>query len=168
MYIPFDQLPPHARLWIYQSNQPLRPPAQAHISHTLQNFIDQWTAHQQTLHASYCILHDHFVIIGINQDVNAATGCSIDKLTHIIQTIDNELTVQFFNRLLIAHQDHNDPAAPIVITQKKDFKNAYKNNQITNDTFVFDTLILQKHQLSYFKLPLKNSWHYKMLGATTA
>jgi len=60
MYIPFDQLPPRSRLWIYQASRPLTAAEVAQIKPILVDFITQWTSHGDKLQASAELLYIRF------------------------------------------------------------------------------------------------------------
>jgi len=58
MYVPFDQLPDDSRIWIFQSDRLLSEEDIEAINPILNYFISDWTAHQQTLRASFTFLHN--------------------------------------------------------------------------------------------------------------
>ena len=159
MYIPFHNLPAHARIWVFQSVQPFSAEQQSHIVAELQVFLNQWTAHSQTLVASAYIFHQHFLVVGLNQDQAQASGCAIDKLMHAIQTIDSQLNTNLLDRLHFAYQS---PSGVAMATQAE-FKQKIILGEITPETLVFNTLIAQKHELDQFQIPLKNSWQKRFL-----
>ncbi|HBK83263.1 MAG TPA: ABC transporter ATPase, partial [Flavobacterium sp.] len=85
MYIPFKDLPPHSKVWIYQANRKLTDAEVDEISNATQLFIEQWAAHGTSLEASYLIKYNRFIILAVNQDIQKATGCSIDSSVQFIQ-----------------------------------------------------------------------------------
>ena len=54
-------------------------------------FIEAWTAHGKDLQAGYKIVYKRFIVIALNQNLNNATGCSIDASVHFIQAIRKRL-----------------------------------------------------------------------------
>ena len=66
MFIPFDSLPDHARLWIYQANRPVTNSEKNIISDALLAFTQQWLVHGEPMMASYAIYHDQFLILALH------------------------------------------------------------------------------------------------------
>ena len=81
MYIDFDKIPQDARIWVYQTNRQLTDNEASTIENYLKPAVNQWAAHGASLLASAKVLHNHFVIIALDQNMNAASGCSIDAST---------------------------------------------------------------------------------------
>jgi len=102
MFVPFDSLPDSARVWIYQSDRKLSELEQRTISDTLQSFINQWTAHNQPLKASFAMLHDYFVVLAVDESYTGASGCSIDSSVATIRQLGHQVNVDFFNRTKVA------------------------------------------------------------------
>jgi hypothetical protein len=85
MLIPFEELPKTSRLWLYPSNRKLSDDEVVEISETLNNFVQDWSAHGTSLEASFEIRYNRFIILAINQEFHPATGCSIDSSVAMIQ-----------------------------------------------------------------------------------
>ena len=90
MYVPFENLPLESKIWIYQSNRKFTEEEFALIENDLKTFIDSWAAHGTGLEASYLLKYNRFIILAVNQEVQMATGCSIDKSVEFIQSIEKE------------------------------------------------------------------------------
>ena len=98
MYIPFEQMPDHARVWIYQANRPFTPSEAQQISQTLENGTQSWEAHGAPLQASFEIRFNQVIIVAVNESVNQASGCSIDASTRWFKELAANLNIDFFNR----------------------------------------------------------------------
>ena len=83
MLVNFNTLPETSRVWIYQANRSFTETEIEEIGSKLNIFIENWTAHGGDLYSGYEIKYKRFIIIGLNQNLNTATGCSIDASTHI-------------------------------------------------------------------------------------
>src|SRR6188768_266542 len=105
MFVPFQSLPDHARIWIYQSERKITSEEKTIISDTLEAFTQQWAVHGQPMDASFAVLHDQFIILAANDQ---ASGCSIDSSVRTIKNLGDQLGVDFFNRNLIAFQKRNE------------------------------------------------------------
>lgn len=87
MYIPFNQLPTHARIWIYQSDRALTDSEVDALKPVLTQFVTEWTSHGQTLQASAEIFHNRFLVIANDEDVNSPSGCSIDASVRFVKQL---------------------------------------------------------------------------------
>jgi hypothetical protein len=98
MYIPFPQMPDHSRVWVYQANRSLSDYEVEQVSTYLKNEMDMWAAHGAPLNASFEIRFMQVFIIAVNEDVNQASGCSIDASTRWFKTLGGSLQLDFFDR----------------------------------------------------------------------
>ncbi len=155
MYVPFDQLPDHARIWIYQADRTFTEEESDQISDRLRSFCEEWNAHRQPLNSSFDIQHDRFIILSVDEGVNAASGCSIDSSVAVIREIGQKFNVEMFNRLaqaLIVDGDVQVKPLPIV-------KKELSEELISEDTKVFNNLVKNKAEFeSAWVLPLTDSW----------
>ena len=112
MLVSFDSLPDHARIWIYPSNRKLSEEEVALVKERTSEFLTQWTAHGTDLTAGFDLPYDRFLVISLNQDQAAASGCSIDASVRFIQSLQEELgvdllykmNVTFYSGDFIAHK----------------------------------------------------------------
>ena len=86
MYVAFDQLPPSARVWIYQARPAADGPEIGPCCPRLARFAAEWTSHGRTLHASAEFLHQQFLVMGLDEAVAGASGCSIDASVRFVQS----------------------------------------------------------------------------------
>jgi hypothetical protein len=98
MYIPFEQMPDHARVWIYQANRPLTANETQLIKQTLEAGTLGWEAHGAPLQASFEIRYNQVIVVAVNESVNQASGCSIDASTRWFKELAANLGIDFFNR----------------------------------------------------------------------
>ncbi len=150
MFIPFENLSPQARLWTYQANRSFSETEIIIITETLHNFVQDWETHQQPLQASFQILHNRFIVLAVEENYQAASGCSIDKSVEIIKQLSATLQVDLFDRFLINYQENNLNTNEITwkSAQRPDFRDKIMSNELTHDTIVFNTLIQTKQALS--------------------
>jgi hypothetical protein len=98
MHIPFPQMPDHSRVWVYQANRPLSESEIEQASTYLKNEMDMWAAHGAPLNASFEIRFMQVFIVAVNEDINQASGCSIDASTRWFKTLGESLQIDFFDR----------------------------------------------------------------------
>jgi tRNA U34 5-methylaminomethyl-2-thiouridine-forming methyltransferase MnmC len=103
MYVSFNQMPPIARVWIYQANRDFTASEKALVQTQTETFLNTWTAHQQTLKASYSIFYNRFLVIALDEDYNQASGCSIDASVHFLQKLEQELGLSLLDRSEVAY-----------------------------------------------------------------
>lgn len=155
MFVPFDNLPDTARIWIYQSDRKLKQDEKSTISTNLLAFTNQWTAHNQTLGASFSILHDQFIVLAVDEDYNQASGCSIDASVHAFRNLGAHLQIDFFTRTNVAFwKDGEVQIVPLSELSEKPGGGIW-NNQ----TEVFNNTIRTKGELiNSWKISAGQSW----------
>ena len=170
MFIPFEELPEDARVWIYQANCPLTDEEQSHVLQQGRLFAEQWVAHGQPLHASVAVLYQHFVVIAVDEQHQLPTGCSIDSSVGFVRSVTNALqtkgsSIDFFDRTLVALW-RNDSVALIPLAQAK---RQIADGQIPPDTLMFNNLVATKAELSErWQLPVRDAWLARYLPKVNA
>jgi hypothetical protein len=51
--------------------------------------------HGTSLESSYQLKYNRFIILAVNQDVQAATGCSIDSSVEFIQSLEQNTVLTY-------------------------------------------------------------------------
>lgn len=142
MFIPFDSLPAHARLWIYQANRPVTNSEKNIISDALLAFTQQWLVHGEPMMASYAIYHDQFLILAADEGYNAASGCSIDGSVRALKTLGEQLHIDFFDRGTVAFKKENQ----LTLIPVASLKSAGKEGTWNEDTLTFNNLVATKSE----------------------
>lgn len=161
MFVPFQSLPDHARVWIYQSERKITSEEKSTISEGLEAFTQQWTVHGQPMDASFTVLHDQFIILAANDQ---ASGCSIDSSVRAIKSLGDQLRVDFFNRNLIAFQKDSD----VTTVMLQDLKKKFEAGAWNQDSLVFNNLVSTKKELEKnWLIPASASWLKRYLPRET-
>lgn len=156
MYVEFDTLPEDSRIWIYQSNRKFTDEEVAQIEGELKSFLENWAAHGSGLEASYQLKYNRFIIIAINQDTQAATGCSIDASVHFIQQLEQKYKVELLDKMNVTYRNGEHIAYKPLI----DFKKMAKDKAVTANTIVFNNLVNTVGEWQdYWEVPAGESWH---------
>ena len=58
----------------------------AELGEIMDEFVGGWKARAQ-LAAAYRIIADQFLIIAVDESLQQATGCSIDKSVHLLKSL---------------------------------------------------------------------------------
>ena len=98
MYLPFEQMPDHSRVWVYQANRSFSETEAQAIQDYLVPALTQWAAHGAGLNASFEIRFQQVIVIAVDETVNAASGCSIDASTRWFKEMGASLGIDFFDR----------------------------------------------------------------------
>ena len=155
MYVPVQQLPDSARVWIYQSAQPFTPARQAELAAVLEDFTSGWESHGIPLHASFQIRFSHFIILAVDETYKDASGCSIDKSVNFLQELENRLGLNLFDRSRQAFLVENQ----VQFVEVKNLKQEVQSAKITPETLTCNNLVATVGQLrDGWLLPAKESW----------
>ncbi|MDX5419920.1 MAG: hypothetical protein LPK09_11945 [Hymenobacteraceae bacterium] len=155
MYIPFDQLPPHARLWIYQADRALTVAEQEEIKPLLERFATEWSSHGTGLQASARLLHNQFLVLANNESATAASGCSIDKSVSFVRELEQRFGVSFFDRTRLAFLQDDE----VKLIGMSEIKGKVASGEIDENTLYFDTLVNNYGELQQaWPRPAGSSW----------
>lgn len=143
------------RVIIYPASRPFTAVESKKITEKLFDFLSTWAAHGKPLSSSFKIEKNQFLVFCVDEEKEAASGCSIDALGTAIRELDNEFNFGFFDRMKASYIENGE-----VKTMKlQDFRTGLKNGEISHEIEVFD---FSKNTyvafLSDFLLPLKRSW----------
>jgi hypothetical protein len=160
MYVSFNLLPPNAKVWIYQSDSNLSSKDVELIEKEVKLFLNNWSSHNKEIESSYEIRYNRFLIIGLNENINSASGCSIDKSVNFIKNLQSILKVNFLNRLDVAYKIGNE----INTISLLEFQNMIRENKLSKDSIVYNNMIdTKKLYLNSWETTIENSWHKKFL-----
>jgi hypothetical protein len=148
-------------VWVYQINRKLNAQEEVVILAKLQDFADNWTAHQSPLPANVLIKYHQFIVLTADESSTKASGCAIDSATHAMQDIEKEFKLNLFDRQLFTYKI----AEEVFTLNATDFQLAIDNGIINEDTLVFNNLVRNTEELANkWEVPLKNSWHRNLFN----
>jgi len=153
MYLPFEDLPENSKIWIYQSSRKFSDEEVATIENDLIEFLTNWSSHGTSLESSFQIKYNRFIIIAVNQEFHAATGCSIDASVSFIQNLEQKYSVDLLDKMNVAFKQGE------FITYKTllDFKKLAKDKSVSENTIVFNNLVNTMKES--WEVPASDSWH---------
>ena len=161
MLVDFNTLPEDSRVWIYQANRSFSEQELEEIKSKLNVFITNWTAHGSDLQSGYDIRYKRFIIVGLNQNVTSATGCSIDASVHFIQQLEKEYNVDLMDKMNVSYKQGEFVAYKSLI----DFKKMVKQRAVSKNTIVFNNLVTNIAELNEnWEVPASESWHNRFLN----
>ena len=94
MYIPFEEMSPNSRVWIYQADRQLSNQEVSLIEDSSKQFLSEWAAHGNALKSSFSVFHDKFLVISVDENYNSASGCSIDASVGLVRKLESELKLR--------------------------------------------------------------------------
>ena len=160
MYVSFNLLPPNAKVWIYQSDRNLSNIDIELIEREVKLFLNNWSSHNKEIESSFEIRYNRFLIIGLNENINSASGCSIDKSLNFIKDLQSLLEVNFLNRLDVAYKTGND----INSISLSEFQTMIREKKLSKDSIVYNNMISSKQSyINNWETTIENSWHKKLL-----
>ncbi|MEM5538587.1 ABC transporter ATPase [Olleya sp. AS48] len=161
MLVDFSTLPETSRVWIYQSNRSFSDTELEEIKAKLDIFIESWTAHGSDLKAGYDIRYKRFIILALDQEVNKATGCSIDASVTFIQQLEKEYNVDLLDKMNVSYKQ-GEFVAHKTLT---DFRKMAKQKAVSKNTIVFNNLVTNIEELNEsWEVPASESWHNRFLN----
>lgn len=160
MFIPFEQLPSHSRVWVYQADRSFPFDEEKIISERLTDFCSQWVAHGNPLQTSFKIEYNRFVVLAVDESTAGASGCSIDGSVRILKELSNHLNIDFFDRTKIAFLIDGK----IETHSLQQLRSLFTSTKLNPSTQTFNNLIATKTEWEKnWKTAVKNSWLIKYL-----
>ena len=164
MKVEFNELPNHARVWVYAASKPLTQQEKDVINVDADKFTEEWTAHQMPLKASFTIINDLFLVFAVDIAHHDISGCGIDKSVHLVQKWEQQLNIPLFNRLQVEFE-LNDK---IEVGSKAYVAELLAKRIITEQTVFYNKVVNNLGELrNSFCIALKDSWVYKQLPKQT-
>ncbi len=155
MLTEFDQMPDHARLWIYQAERSLTDQEVELVRHGTIDFLNQWQAHGQELKASFELKFNQFLILAVDESFSQVSGCSIDASVHLIKSLENKLHLSFSTSRKVAFfQEEKINLYPF-----HELKQHVQNKMIKPETQIFDNTIKNIADLNQnWLVPCSQTW----------
>lgn len=158
--VSFQELNPLSRVWVFQADRFLVDAELTFIQDQLTSFLSGWASHGSPMKSSFYIKEACLVVVALDENVQAASGCSISSLTTLFKDFDSKLNMSFFNRFSIAHKT----GTKVTLSSVDDFKNLIQLAKVNAETLVYNNLITVKQELeTHWEIPLKNSWQKRYL-----
>ena len=143
------------RVIIYPASRSFSPKESKMITEKLYDLLATWAAHGKPLSSSFKIEKNQFIIVCVDEEIEAASGCSIDALGKVMREIDAEYQLGLFDRMKASFVENSE----VKTLKLQDFKRDLRDGKISQNIEVFD---FSKNTyvafLSDFLLPLKRSW----------
>ncbi|AFU70237.1 hypothetical protein P700755_003642 [Psychroflexus torquis ATCC 700755] len=160
MVVDFKELPSSSRVWVFQTNRGFGEDELNEIKPKINDFLERWTVHGQSLQAGYEIRYNRFIVLGLDESQASASGCSIDASVHFIQSLEKEYNVDLLDKMNVSFKNGEFVAYKQLI----DFKKMVKQKAVSPTTIVFNNLVNTKSEYEEFwEVPMTESWHSRLL-----
>ncbi|MCA6437808.1 MAG: hypothetical protein ACK5QC_16570 [Bacteroidota bacterium] len=147
------------KVWTYLIDKDLNEQELSKLKAEGVAFVNQWTAHENPLAASFEIYKNKIIVVKVDESQHGASGCSVDKLLRFIKQSENEFQINLLNRLLVAVET-NDGIKAIPSSSIKD---KIVSREMTGETLVYDTAVANGEAFETWLKPLKTTWLNKYL-----
>ncbi len=162
MFVPIDEMPENARIWIYQTDRFLTEQEASALTDSLITFCEHWTAHKKNLKASAALFHRCLLVLAVDETQQEASGCSVDKSVNFLHAVEEELGVGFFDRYSVAWKNEE---GELQLSNKEEFETLVRQEVIQAETLVFNNLIQTIGQLrTNWEIPFSKSWHSRLFS----
>jgi len=104
----FPELPDSSRIWLHLANRKLVASEEQFLKEQLTVFLDSWSAHGKRLQCNATLLFSQYLIFSVDENIESASGCSIDSSVHFAKRMGSELGVDFFTRLEVLVIEENE------------------------------------------------------------
>lgn len=155
--VPFEQLPDHGRLWIFPASRDLDDAESARLLAAVDDFLAQWAAHGMPLRSARELRDRRFLLVGVDVDAEAPSGCSIDALVNRLRALGGAMDVALIDHASVWYKDGEIVHA----VSRGDFRKLVDDGAVTPETSVFDTSLTRVEQARAGALerPASETWH---------
>ena len=100
-------------------------------------------------------------MISLNQNLNNATGCSIDASVNFIQQLEKQYNVDLMDKMNVSYKQGEFIAHKTLL----DFKKMAKDKAVSKNTIVFNNLVTNIAEFNEnWEVPASESWHSRFLS----
>jgi hypothetical protein len=155
------ELSDDSKIWIYQAERDLSKDEINVITPLIQSFCGSWTAHNNQLKAAFEIVKNRFIVLAVDESMNTASGCSIDKSVAFLKSISEQLGVSLFERMQMAYLNNES----LETVHYNDLKIAFESKIINEDTCFYNNNVQSLGEYrNGFLSPLKNHWLFSKIN----
>jgi hypothetical protein len=159
--VPFNSLPPQARVWVFGSDRPLQGADATSLLAAVDGWLDQWKAHGAPLRSAREWRDDRFLAIGVDPTAEQASGCSIDALFRRLQDIERQLDTSLVAGGRVFYRSRDGLPR---VAKRGDVGRLGATGELTPDTPIFDTSITEARSWrDTFERPARDTWVASLL-----
>ena len=155
--VPFEELPDHGRLWVFPATRDLSGPEADSCLAAVDDFLASWSAHGAALRSGRELRDQRFLLVGVDVDAEAPSGCSIDALVNRLRALGTELQVGLIDHGPVwFREDGQVRSEPRAM-----FRQMAEEGHVGPEVTVVDTTLTTIRQLREGALerPAAETWH---------
>ena len=157
--IAFEELPGHGRLWVFPTSRDLTETEADACLGAVDDFLQTWSAHGAPLRSGRELIERRFLLVGVDVDAEAPSGCSIDALVNRLRALGEAMGVVLIDHGPVWFRDGES----IRSLPRSEFRALAEQGDVEPDVPVFDTTLTRIDDLRAGKLerPATDTWHGK-------
>ena len=155
MYVSFDSLAAHARIWVYQSERAFSSFEIELINAKLQQFCEGWNTHGNLMPTSFQILEDQLIILGVDESSLGASGCSIDSSVRTLRELEKQLEINLTDQGKVSLKKSE---GHVSVFPALGIKSKVLSGEIERDTLVLNPMVKVKKDLENVWISANESW----------
>jgi hypothetical protein len=155
--VPFEELPNHGRLWVFPATRDLSDAEADAFLAAVDDFLSNWSAHGAPLRSGRELKERRFLLVGVDVDAEAPSGCSIDALVNRLRALGTELGVGLIDHAPIWFREGDEVRS----VPRAEFRQLADSGRLEPDVTVVDTTLTSIRQLREGALerPASETWH---------
>jgi hypothetical protein len=151
---------PESRVWIYQASRRFTLSEVLAVEDILNDFTAKWQAHGVAVKGFATVFFGQFIVLMADETRTGVSGCSTDSSVRVIKEIEQQFSVDLFNRQLLAFAV-KDKVELLPLNQ---LQYAVDNGFIKPETSYFNNTVLTKAQLEQqWTISVNKSWLAKKI-----
>ncbi|MCH7414861.1 hypothetical protein MM213_15280 [Belliella sp. R4-6] len=156
MYLEFENIAAHSRVWVYQSDRKFDSEELTWIKSHLKSFCEQWNTHGALMPTSFEIKFDQVIILSVDESNLGASGCSIDSSVRTLRDIEQKFGVNLLDQGKVGFLNSEDNLA---INSVFGIKESVQSGIVRPETRILNPLVREKADLeNNWLIPAKESW----------
>jgi hypothetical protein len=160
--VDFPSLPADARVWVFGAAAPVDDLDGKKLLAATDAFLLTWTAHGHPLTCAREWRDERFLVIGVDQRSEGASGCSIDGLFRTLRGLEPAIGTSLVVGGLVFFRDGLGLLHAIA---RAEFEKLAVAGSVTAATVVYDTAVTTAGDYrAHFERPAGESWHATLLA----
>lgn len=155
MYLPFDQMPDYARVWVYQADHKLSSADEQLVRDRMKSFCEGWNTHGNLMPTSFELIESQILILAVDESKLGASGCSIDSSVRTLRELESILHINLTDQGKVSLRK---PSGEMNVISALGVKSKVTSGEIDLETEVINPMIRVKSDLQNLWQPVRNSW----------
>lgn len=153
MFVPFEEMPAYAKVWLYPCSENLRQDQRDAISKDIEAFVEEWLSHKRIVKGSGGIVSDRIIFLTADEEVVDVSGCSIDSSVRFIKSLEDRYQIQCFDRTQMIYQSNGQ----VNSLHFRNIASVVESGDLNEDDLVFNIQANTVAQLQQAWIPFSQS-----------